>query len=174
MGKKKKPERKLGGPYLAAAVFCDQVLNETDKSVSAIRITDGVQVRLGADAPAEVPSEGHRVQIAHTILLIFRSGDAGGMHQLRLTLTDPSGKSGKLIEREVELSTPHNGGANMKFNMKLGVYLSGIYYIDVRLDGKFITRMPFQVDIARLPAESKEDATAVEPAVASSGKKGKR
>ncbi len=38
---KQTKKKRVGGPYLAAAVFCQNILEDSQKSLSAINIVDG-------------------------------------------------------------------------------------------------------------------------------------
>jgi len=158
-----KKKKKIGGPFLAAAVFCERVLDDSDKSISAIRIIDGQRMVIPADVPPEVPSPDQLLPVQLRILLIFRSGDSPGKHQLKLMVEDPDGKRGEAMAQEVDLSQEPHGGINVKSDAIMGVYKSGLYLMDVYLDGKRFTRMPMNILIERatapaIPEESTSQA----------------
>src|SRR5260370_17336461 len=89
-----KKKRKIdGGPYLAAAFFCEQVIESKDGSLSAIRIIDQIQVAIPANLPADVPSKENRVAVNMAGLLSFKTGYARpGQHTVRVIMRSPSGK----------------------------------------------------------------------------------
>ena len=81
MVREKKPAKSKGKawPQLAAAFFCDRILEETpDGVLSAIRIVDQITIAV----PPEL--EGHPVFIPVSGLIAFKSGEASGKHALRL------------------------------------------------------------------------------------------
>lgn len=149
---KKKTAKKMGGPFLAAAVFCEAIMEDSNKSLSAIKISDGIQIWLPQEAPANVPSKEQPIPVTQHILVIFRSGDSPGKHALKLVVEGPSGNRKEAMSQDVELSKPPHGGLNLRTLANLGLTSSGLYWIDVFLDGKRYTRMPLNVSIQRLPA----------------------
>ncbi len=154
MAKNKKKTKKAGGPFLAAAVFCESIMEGANKNMSAIGIMDGVVFWIAADAPPEVPSKDHSISFIQNILVIFRSGDSPGKHEVRLVMEQPDGKRQELIKKEIDLSAPPHGGFNLKSQASISVYSNGVFWIDVLLDGRRFTRMPLNVEIKRLPPDN--------------------
>lgn len=147
---KKQKTRKSGGPYLAAAVFCDNIVEGADHSLSVIRIVDRVTISIPANAPADVPSEKHRLPVAIWALIAFKTGYAKRRHDLQLIASDTSGNRAILQKQQLTLSSEPNGGWNLKAHITLVVIAGGLYWVDVSLDGKVVTRMPIQVIIKRV------------------------
>lgn len=147
---KKKPKKKVGGPFLAVAVFCDNILEETDKALTVVKIHDGYMIVLPHDAPADIPSKEKQLPLMQWMLLSFRSGDSPGEHQLRVIIESPSGKRSKAIDGPVMLSNEPNGGHNNRVHLGMSVYSSGTYWFEVYLDRKLYTKMPLQITIKRL------------------------
>src|SRR5262245_61862138 len=92
MKKQMKSGRKSGGPFLAAAVFCDNILEEMGGVVTAYRIVDSVHALIPATAPADLPSKKNQVEFRLNMLLVFRTGDSPGMHRLKIVMESPIGK----------------------------------------------------------------------------------
>jgi len=159
MAKQKKQAKKTGGPFLAAAVFCESIMESHDKKVSAININDGFQLWISPQAPPNLPSKSQPLQINQNILLIFRTGDSPGKHTLRLIVEQPNGKRSEALNQDVKLSPEPHGGVNVKTAATMLVYSSGVFWVDVFLDGKRYTRMPLNVSIERLPAPKKTSAS---------------
>ena len=156
MAKTKVKSKPIGGPFLAAAVFCDNIVEDTDHSISAIMIIDGVVLYVSEDAPPDFPSKEKQMLIMQKVLLTFRSGDSPGKHQLSIVLHQPNGKRVKVMDKEIELTPPPHGGVNLKTGIQLSVHSSGLFLFDVILDGKRLTRMPFNVAIQRKPRAEME------------------
>ena len=152
MAKPKKPAKKVGGPFLAAALFCESIMEDKDKMMSAIRIIDGCEFWIGPQAPPDFPSASNRIQVTQNVLIIFRTGDSPGKHQLRLVIQQPDGRRSEVGKQEITLTPESHGGVNVKTQATMLVYSSGVYWMDVILDGKRYTRMPLNVSIKRLPA----------------------
>jgi hypothetical protein len=169
MTKKNLPKRKAAsGPYLATAVFCDNILHGEDKALSAIRIIDKVTVAVPADAPPDFPSETHRLPVVVWTLIMFKSVGAPGRHEVKLVINSPGGKSQEGMTRLLDFSEEPSGGANLKIHLGIGVKSGGLFTVDVLVDGKLMTRMPLFVTVAReqppasatpaLPAPSKNSS----------------
>lgn len=141
--------KKSGGPFLAAAVFCDNILEEMGGVVTAYRIVDGVHGIIAASAPADFPSKKNPIEFRLNMLLIFRTGDSPGKHKLKLIMETPLGKRKAMFAKEIELSADPQGGLNCKNTFTLKAFSNGVFWIDVVLDGKRYTRMPLSVLIRR-------------------------
>lgn len=144
--------KRIGGPFLAAAFFCESMMEDSSGKVSAIGILDTVTIYIAHDAPKNVPSEDTPLPLTQSLLVFFRGGDSPGKHQLRLVLTRPDGKRGKPTDREVELSKSLQGGINVRTHMAMSITMTGVYWLDVILDGKLYTRVPLKVAVQRVPA----------------------
>lgn len=145
----KKTPKKVGGPFLAAAVFCDNVLEEkpADESkggvVSAIRIFDTITATLPAVIPEGV-TPGFQVKA----LITFRAGDATGKHRLTIIKNGPDGKQDRHpVEAEIDFKGTGHKGVNVTITLGLPARNPGLYWFDVVLDGKVVTRMPLMLVI---------------------------
>ncbi|MCI0421077.1 MAG: hypothetical protein L0312_17930 [Acidobacteria bacterium] len=147
--KTKKRARKRGGPYVAAAVFCDNIVEGSDRALSAIRIIDQVTLTVPANAPADVPSEKKPLPYSAWVLMSFKTGDAKGNHRVQLVGHSPSGKHQVILDKHVLFSSEQHGGANLRTNVTLVVSKGGLFWLDVVLDGRVVTRMPLQISVAR-------------------------
>jgi hypothetical protein len=129
------------GPYLAAAVLCERVLQEINGTLSAIRIVDRFMATVqGPTAPEAMPL----VQVNLTALIIFKSGDAKGSYQVKLQAVSPSGF------RTGEMSVPillegDERGAHVIFEIKFQTQEPGLYWFDVSLNEDLVTRIPLRV-----------------------------
>jgi hypothetical protein len=150
MAKSTKPGRKKGGPYLAAAFFCEKTIEDKqDGSLSAIRIIDQMDIVLDQSAPPDVPSETNRIPVLLHVLLSFKTGDSPGHHTLRLILESPSGKSEQVFEETLPFSEAPQGGANLRINTTIQMKKDGLFWTHVFLDGKCLTSMPFHISVRR-------------------------
>ncbi len=131
-----------GGPFLQAAFICEKVLTETDGTVSAIRIIDRffVQPGPGQQPAATMPA----VVMNHTLFVTFKSGSAHGRFTAKLVFRGPSGL--KLQEVSVPvLLEGEERGANLIIPYHIQVDEEGLYWFDVYLEKKLMTRIPFRV-----------------------------
>jgi hypothetical protein len=129
------------GPFLAAAVICERVLQEKDGVLSVIRLID--QLTHTIVAPS-MPEELPKVTYNLTFLLAFKSGRARGRQNVSLMIEDPSGIRNRVFGQSIQLEG-ENRGANLIVQSNITFGLEGIYWFDVLLDEKLVTRMPFKM-----------------------------
>jgi uncharacterized protein DUF6941 len=148
-----KKTKAAGGPYLAAAVFCDSVLKGDDGVMSAVRIVDRVTVTIPADSPPDVPSDEKMLLCNIQGLVSFKKGYAGIKHDLKLVMNSPSGKT-DIMQHRIEFIDVAHGGHNLRVNLQMAVSEGGLFWMDVYLDGKLMTRMPLLIAVKRAEAVS--------------------
>lgn len=132
-----------GGPYIAAAFLCERILDEKDGVLSAIRIIDRFLVSVHGPLGV-VPTELPPRVLSFVLLLSFRSGAARGRHTVTLRPEKPSG------QRMDETSFPvlfegEDRGANLILPTEFEVNEEGLYWFDVLVDGRLMTRIPMRV-----------------------------
>jgi hypothetical protein len=147
MAKGKKTARRPPKPLLAAAVFCDKVLEEmSDGAMSAIRIVDTVTVTIphGHD-----PEE--RIPISLNALIAFKSGDVKGERTLRLRMRMPTGKRKVVMEKPITFLGGESG-TNCRVRADFRIKKEGLYWIDVLVDRTRFTSMPLRISFVRAEA----------------------
>jgi hypothetical protein len=134
------------GPYLKTAVLCERVLREADGVPSLIRIVDRIiHTRSGPDAPIEMPPLSHNL----TAFVSLTSGQARGSYEIRIELEEPSG-----LRKPPMISTVlfegEDKGVNLVLNMAATFEYQGLYWFNVYLDDKLLTKMPLRVIYSRV------------------------
>src|SRR5262249_40244121 len=130
-----KRTKKTGGPYLAAAFFCENVIEDkADGALSAIRIIDKIDMILPETAAPDFPSEQNKLPVAISAVLSFKTGDATGDHDVRLVMESPSGRENPPFEQTLKFSKEQYGGANLRLNTTIMVVKGGLFWLDVYLD----------------------------------------
>ena len=138
----------VGGPYLAAAVFCEKVLQERDGVASLIRIIDRTTVTLGKDAPPDLP-----VTLEPMLFLSFKSGFAKEKMPVVIRPLSPAGQSLPAVTTDV-LFEGDDRGVNLVVQMKLEAKEEGLYWFDVTVEGRLVTRVPYRVLYQRIAHQS--------------------
>ncbi len=157
MAKKEQHVKKVGGPFLAAAVFCTSVSEDSDGVLSAIRIIDEFRIALPSGTPTDFPSKSKPLEINIFALIVIRRGDArAGKHKLRLVGEQPDGTIQELVAEDIEMPPFPNGttGVRAKINMKL--HSEGVRWIDVILGKERLTRMALNLVIHRADATTEK------------------
>jgi hypothetical protein len=147
---KKTMVKKIGGPFVASAILCQSISEDSDGLVSAHRILDEIRVVLNANAPAEFPSKAHPVELPLFALIMIRRGDAGsGKHRLRLVFERPDGKTTDVYNEDIEMPKFPNGAATVKAKITAKLQSEGVFWIDVILNKERLTRMALNLVIQR-------------------------
>jgi hypothetical protein len=149
MAKRKKQGKKKRGPYLAAAFFCDQIVQGNDGALTPVRISDQTHIAISANVPPDFPSKENRLFVPMAGLLSFKTGDFPGEHTVRIIMESPSGEVKSAFEQKVQFSHPPHGGGNVILHNTVGVYKGGLFWFDVYLDDKLMTSMPLRITYSR-------------------------
>jgi|1186.fasta_scaffold174168_3 hypothetical protein len=123
-----------GGPHLAAALICENVLQEQNGVISAIRIIDRVHFH------SEDESRRER-QV--TVLVTLKSGAARGRYKVGIRIEKPSGEQGSTFEAPVFFEGEERG-VNLILPTHFAPEQEGLYWFDVFFEGERITRIPLR------------------------------
>ena len=157
---------KKTGPFLAAAVFCERVMEEKDNVVSLIRVVDILKVQKSAELTT-ILNEKQMGMIASPIMavLAFKSGDAKGEYDLKVIPVSPSGKRLKAMTAKVTF-LGGEFGVNVRAVVPAPILEEGLYWYEVRLNGKLFTRMPLRIVHEDQPVSNDEQAEPSPPSEA--------
>jgi hypothetical protein len=142
-------------PYLAYALFCERILTESDGTLSAMRIIDTLTVTVAIeDEPGKEPP--HLLFPPMKLLIGFRKGIAtADDKKLILNVVNPSGQSVPVGMAEVTFSPESVGsGANIVFDLQLPWENYGLYWYELWMDGKVLTRVPLTIKPSEKPKEN--------------------
>lgn len=142
-------DHELDGPWLQTAVLCEKVLQDKDGVVSLIRIVDRFTVTGGREAPEQMPA----VRITTSAAITLKSGFARGKYIVSLKPVAPSGR--KLPEASMPvLLEGEDRGVSVIAEMTFQLDEEGLYWIDVCLGERLLTRMPLRIIYQRLQTGS--------------------
>lgn len=149
-----------GGPWLQTAVFCERVLYEKDGVVSLIRIVDRFTFTAsGPDAPERIPP-GAAIPING--LLTFKSGFAKGSYTVTVTVTTPTNRKLRTVSLPMFLEGDDRG-VNLGFNANLVDLEEGLYWFDVRVGDRLVTRMPLRIVYQRFQGAAIQPGPSLRP-----------
>jgi hypothetical protein len=129
------------GPYIQAACFCNLVLQDTSSALSLIRIVDTVtHTASGPQAPEEMPPFTHPL----TLVVMLKSGNARGRHDLKIAPEFPSGEA-----QEPLISTVYFEGEEKGHNLIHQIHFvftqEGLYWFHIFLGDEKCTSIPLRV-----------------------------
>ncbi len=134
------PARAVGGPYLTSATFCERVLEEKDGVNSLIRMADRYELR-GEPAP---PDRTGAIQTFFVVTI--KSGDFAGEALLSVRLISPSGADAVDAVRTPITLKGAEHGVNVRILLTVPVRETGLFWADVELDGRLLTRTPLRIE----------------------------
>jgi hypothetical protein len=126
-------------PLVAVATLCEQILEEKDNVLSAVRVVDTYYV----DPPPDLPA-GKVAGINLKLLLSLKSGDLMGSHEVRLVLRAPTGKSTEFHKQQIVLKGGEHG-VNLKIRFAMPVKEFGLYWFDVLYGDDVLTSIPLKL-----------------------------
>ena len=124
-----------GGPFVNMATFCQQVLQEKDDTITAVRIVDRVTASR---------ESGLGVPIRLWSVVSLHPGDVRGAHTLRLRPTTPIGEHPEPMSMPVFFPDGEHS-IQVTVNMTVFVEHEGTTLFDVYMDEQFLTRIPLHV-----------------------------
>lgn len=137
-----------GGPWLQAAVFCEKVMFEKDNVASLIRLVDRFTITASGGAP---PEKMPPANIKIMAFLYFKAGIARGSFEVNVVAHDPSHRVVAQLMLPMLLEG-EDRGAQIGAEMNLQITEDGLYWFDVLLGGRLVTRMPLRIVYQRIIA----------------------
>ncbi len=132
------------GPFIQTALICERVIQEQDGAITAVRIID--RVYFVADSSGQPLNPSHVVWF----LITLKSGGARGRYKVEIIREKPSGEREPILESPVLLEG-EDRGPNVIVQAGFQPDQEGLYWFDVMLEGKRITRMPLRAVFQPLP-----------------------
>jgi hypothetical protein len=130
------------GPFLTAAVFAEKVLQERDGTKSLIRIVDRVTQSAVGPSP---PESMQPIDWEAVIFIQLKPGQARGSTTFRIVEEMPNGLSREISAGSFNFLGGPNQGADIVAPIKIRLEMAGLYWFDVEIEGRVLTRMPLEV-----------------------------
>ncbi|MCA1708413.1 MAG: hypothetical protein LC808_36100 [Actinobacteria bacterium] len=137
------------GPYVSLATFCEQVIEDKEGVLTLVRIIDQVTVSAtGEGASDELPAGA---TINTTLVISLKPGQARGRQTVKISFEHPDTSHHPGPELPVHFTQGPSVGAN--FVLKVGLTLStpGVYWADVLVNRRLVTRVPLEVRYQVIP-----------------------
>ncbi len=138
------------GPYVNLAVFCEQVIEDKSNVLTLVRIVDQITVSVsaGTDVSDDLPPGSGM----NTNLVIgLRAGEARGKQRVQITFEHPDGSRHPGPEMPVHFTPGAAGGANLVLNITIALSTAGVYWADVLVNKRLVTRLPLEVRYQVIP-----------------------
>jgi hypothetical protein len=133
------PRREKGqvdGPWLTAALICESVGQYENGSVADI---------LGKiDGLEFLESEADTAFREVFIIVTFTGGETRGTQTVEIVAHPPGRPAQRLHAEEVFFDGP-GAGHDIQIKIPIVAAIEGMYWFDVLLDGRLVTRVPFRV-----------------------------
>jgi hypothetical protein len=133
---------RTGGPWLAAAVFCEKVIEDKEGALTLVRIVDRITTTaVGQGTPDEMPP----TPITIALVAAFKSGTAKGRSDFRIEVEAPTGLRTPIAQALSVIFEGEDRGANLVLNLQFKAEHEGLYWFDLFLDKGLVTRVPLRV-----------------------------
>ena len=130
------------GPYIRAALFAENILEEKDGVKTAVRIIDQFTAKIqGQEPPEDMPAITHQLNA----LISLKPGEARGRQTFSLTMEKPDGQRKQAGQGTIHFQGTGNRGVDLRMNLGVTFDQEGLYWFDFELEGQLLTRMPFEV-----------------------------
>jgi hypothetical protein len=127
-------------PLVSVAAVCEQVLEEKDRVLSAIRLVDTFYV---APPPPDFPA-GTTPGIDLKVLVSLKSGDLTGTHDIRLVLRTPSGRLTEVHKAPMVFNGGEHG-VNWTIRFMMPAKEFGLFWFDVMFGDDVLTSVPLKL-----------------------------
>lgn len=128
------------GPHVQLAALCENVLQESSGVLSLIRIVDRLTMSATPGAPSSMPT----AQIHLKAVIALKSDTARGRSKVGLRPQKPSGIYLNEVISPV-LFEGEDRGTNLIIDLNLELDEEGLYWFDVLVDDRVVTRMPLRI-----------------------------
>ena len=128
------------GPHVQIAALCETVLLEPTGVLSLIRIVDRITISATPGASASMPL----TQINLKAVIALKSDTARGRAMVGLRPQKPSGIYLEGIVSPV-LFEGEDRGSNIITDLRMEIDEEGLYWFDVLVDDRVVTRMPLRI-----------------------------
>ncbi len=133
------------GPYVQAALLCENVIQDVTGVLSLIRVIDTIdRTGMGPNPPIEM--EMFVLQLKMVIML--KSGDARGRFEIKIVPHLPTGESKEPILLTVHFEGEEKGH-NMVLDIQFPIQHEGVHWFKVSLEDELITSIPLRVKYNR-------------------------
>lgn len=137
------------GPFVGLAVFCEQAIEDKNGVLTLVRVIDQMTVSVSdLNAPEELPP-GAGIQT--TLVLGLKAGQALGKQRVRVVFEHPDGSRHPGPELPVHFTQAPASGANLILKLTLGLSTTGLYWADVLVNDRLVTRSPLEVRYQVIP-----------------------
>lgn len=134
------------GPYLNVAAFCEQIIEDKSGVLSLIKVVDRMQITVqGAGAPPEMPP----YPLNWILVLVFKSGEARGSHDVKIEPELPSGIKLPSMTLPAHFEGG-NRGVNIVTRVNMLLQMPGIYWFRILLGDQFVTQIPVEVIYSKI------------------------
>ncbi|MCA1709719.1 MAG: hypothetical protein LC808_43165 [Actinobacteria bacterium] len=131
------------GPYVALAIFCEQAIEDKNGVLTLVRIVDQITVSVsGADASDDLPP-GAAIQT--TLVVGLKAGEARGKQTVQIVVEHPDTSRHPGPEMPVHFTQGPATGANLVLTSTIVLSTAGLYWADVLVNERLVTRAPLEV-----------------------------
>ncbi len=133
------------GPYLLMAVLCQSAQQDQYGAFNVVNVLE--QLVAGTSNP-NAPEKMPTFRFQGDLAISFASGKASGSHRLSVVPVEPTGAQLDPVSQRIEFKG-NDHRATFISNVSMDITQEGVYWFDVRLDDRVVTRIPLRIRYER-------------------------
>ena len=130
------------GPYVSAACFAENVLQESDGVHSLIRIVDRLNIAVKTKGRTQKPLKIMKSLILYVSL---KCGGERGSHELEIVPIKPGGERLPSKGNPIHFEGPEYRGINIIVKMSIEIDGEGTWWFEILHRKQLLTRVPLDV-----------------------------
>ncbi|HET9017367.1 MAG TPA: hypothetical protein VFN57_17330 [Thermomicrobiaceae bacterium] len=132
-------------PYLLTAVLCQNAQQDQYGTFSLINVLE--HLVAGTDDP-NAPEEMPPFHLDANLVIVFASGPALGDRTVTVTAVEPDGVRLRPVNQTITL-LGEDQRASIISNLSLEIAKTGVYWFDIDVNGRQVTRIPLRIGYER-------------------------
>lgn len=132
-------------PYLLIAAICQQANQDQYGSLNLMNLVE--QLVAGSDNP-DAPEEMPGFRFDADLVIVFASGEASGERTVTIIAEAPDGERLPPVDQMIFLRG-EDARSTILSSLSLDITQVGVYWFDIQLDGRLVTRIPLRVGYER-------------------------
>lgn len=145
---RRRTRRRLLGPWVQAATFCECAIVDQDRMLSIVRVVDQIDVRaslIDGEPPSEIPPPEAWPPVDHALRFALRlfAGEFEGTASVRFEFVRPDG--GRAEGPSLEVQFQQFRGINLIVPVRIGLRQPGCHWMRVLLNEQLLTQVPLIV-----------------------------
>lgn len=136
------------GPFLTAALFCEDVSYDDDGAITIHRLVDALEFQIPNNAPPDFPTPDAPLVGQRLFYLCFKTDSQEDRYHVKIVCEHPDRTESVVFDGPLEIEPMHNG-CSLALELTMAFDRPGKRWYRVELNGQLMTRVPLLVFFER-------------------------